>query len=301
MPFTLLLTGGAGFVGENIIQQSESDWDVHVIDQRKGEIERSKLHWHVADLLDRDALTRLFAEIRPDVLVHTAAISDIDACEAKPDLAEQVNVGVTEALVDLSLRHETKMIYFSTDSIFDGAKESYEETDRPTPLNVYARTKIEAERTVMSGVPYWVIVRPSLVMGLPVGEVGNSFLWKMVQSLKKGEQVAFPKAEIRTPVNVITLSRAVVELASRPISGHFHLSGNDSLSRFEMARRICRKLGYPEDLVIDKKPSIATGRARRPANVSLSNRKAARMLHTPMVGLEAGIDLVIHHKGSKEL
>lgn len=301
MSFKLLLTGGAGFVGENIIQQSNPDWEVHVIDQRRGEVSRAGLHWHPADLLNRQQLAALFAEIAPDAVVHTAAISDIDTCEANPDRAEQVNVGVTEAVVELCRQHETKMIYFSTDSIFDGEKTSYEETDPPTPLNVYARTKASGERAVMATAPYWVIVRPSLVMGLPVGEVGNSFLWKMIQSLKKGEQVAFPKAEIRTPVNVITLSRAVVELAHRPVSGHFHLSGNDSLSRYDMALRICRRLGYPEELVVDKKPTIATGRAKRPANVSLSNRKASMILETPMLGLDDGIDLVVQNKGSKEL
>ncbi len=297
----LLLTGGGGFVGENIIRQTDSEWEVHVIDQRKGEVERPDLHWHVADLLDGDALGRLFSEIEPDVVVHTAAMSDIDTCEANPELAKRVNVGVTETIAELCRAHEAKMIYFSTDSIFDGKQGGYTETDSPTPLNVYAQTKVAGERTVMSNVPYWVIVRPSLVMGLPVGDVGNSFMWKMIQSLKKGEPAAFPKGEIRTPVNVITLSRAVVELATRPISGHFHLSGNDSLSRFDMAVRICRKLGYPEELVVDKKPTIATGRAKRPANASLSNAKATKILKTPMVGLDAGIDLVVENKGSKEL
>lgn len=301
MSFKLLLTGGAGFVGENIIQQSKPDWEIHVVDQREGEVKRNGLHWHVGDLLDRDALARIFAEIEPNVVVHTAAISDIDVCEANRELAEKVNVGVTDTIAGLCRKHGTKMIYFSTDSIFDGETGGYRETDPPTPLNAYARTKVSGERTVMQNAPYWVIVRPSLVMGLPVGEVGNSFLWKMIQSLKKGEQVAFPKAEIRTPVNVITLSRAVVELADRPISGHFHLSGNDSLSRFDMAVRICRKLGYPEELVTDKKPTIATGRAQRPANVSLSNQRASTILQTPMVGLESGLDLVLQNKGNKEL
>ncbi|HUX20149.1 MAG TPA: NAD(P)-dependent oxidoreductase [Spirochaetia bacterium] len=301
MSVKLLLTGGAGFVGENIIRQSDPSWEIHVIDQRKGEIERDGLHWHVADLLDDSELKRIFAQIGPDVAVHTAAISDIDTCEAKPELAERVNVGVTSTIAALCREHDTKMIYFSTDSIFDGEQESYRETDPPTPLNVYAKTKVDGERIVMTEVPYWVIVRPSLVMGLPVGEVGNSFLWKMIQSAKKGESVAFPKNEIRTPVNVITLSRSVLELAGRRISGHFHLSGNDSLSRFDMAVRICRRLGYPAEFVVDKKPTITTGRARRPENASLSNAKANRILKTPMMGLEEGLDLVIENRGTKEL
>lgn len=301
MSLKVLITGGAGFVGENIIRESDPEWELHVVSRRKGEISRERLHWHLGDLLEREVLERLFAEIEPDVAIHAAAMSDIDACEADPGLAERVNVGVTESIAELCARHETKMISFSTDSIFDGERGNYGVTDSPTPVNVYARTKVMGERAVMEKAPYWAIVRSSLVMGLPVGEKGNSFLWKMIRSVKKGEQVAFPKGETRTPVDVVTLSRATVELARRPVSGHFHLGGNDRLSRFEMALRICRKLGYPESLIVDKKPTIATGRAKRPADVSLSNRRAASILRTPMVGLEAGLDLVLQNKGNKEL
>ncbi|WP_455381115.1 SDR family oxidoreductase [Salinispira pacifica] len=297
----LLLTGASGFVGGNIIREAGAGWDIHGVDQARPERESPGAHYHMADLLDEGSLESLVRSIRPEVIVHTAAMSDIDFCEANPEVARSVNVGVTRRLVDLCRELEAKIVYFSSDSVFDGNEGGYTETHPPVPINVYAQTKVEGERVVMSRAPSWVIVRPSLVMGLPVGEKGNSFLWRMIESLKKSEQVAFPTGEIRSPVDVITLSRAVLELAERPVCGHFHLSGNDRMSRFEMAQRICDRLGYPREQVVDKKPVIATGRARRPRDVTLSNGKAALILRTPMAGLEQGLSLVIEKKEDKTL
>ncbi|HUX13316.1 MAG TPA: SDR family oxidoreductase [Spirochaetia bacterium] len=297
----LLLTGAAGFVGGNIIREAGAAWEIHGVDRVAVEGGPAHVSWHNVDLLDANAVRELFATVRPSAVVHTAAMSDIDYCEANPETALRINVGVTELLVDLCREFDSKIVYFSSDSVFDGERGLYREDETPIPVNEYGRTKVQAEHVVMNRSPNWVIVRPSLVMGLPVGDIGNSFLWRMIGDLKKGEQVAFPESEIRSPVDVITLSRAVLELAERTICGHFHLSGNDGMTRFEMARRICEKLGYPSNRVVDKKPAIATGRAKRPPNVTLANVKAKLLLHTPMAGLDSGLNLIIEKKEDKEL
>ncbi len=297
----IILTGGMGFVGGNIVTQAGPGWEIHAITRQIAPASKGNLHWHSVDPLDRDSLGRLFAEVRPDAVIHAAALSDIDACEADPETAERINVGITDGLVALCRAFGSKMVYFSSDSIFDGLDGGYEECAPPNPINVYAKTKVAAERVVMMGAPIWVIVRPSLVMGFPVGETGNAFLFRLVQSLRKGQAVALPKAELRTPVDVVTLSRAVIELTEGRYSGHFHLSCHDALSRYEIGVRICRRLGYPTHLVVDSKPSVATGRARRPANVSLSNAKSRGILKVPMRDFDASLELAIENNGTKEL
>lgn len=297
----LLVTGGGGFVGGNLIRQAEGAWDVHAIDRRAEDLHGPGLTWHELDLNDQAQVRKVFESVRPTAVVHTAAASDIDWCEANEEPARRVNVGVTALLAELSRSYGARLVYFSSDSIFDGTRGGYSEEDAPEPLNVYARTKVEGERIVARMESPWVIVRPSLVLGLPVGEEGNSFLWRMAQSLKKGLTVAFPRGEIRSPIDVITLSRAVLELAAGHHQGIYHLSGNDAMTRFDMARRICARLGYASSLVVDKKPQIATGRAKRPANVSLSNAKASRALKTPMVDFDTGLELVIQQRGGKDL
>lgn len=297
----LLITGGSGFAGGNFIRQALGSCDLHVIVRRPETVDARGVHVHALDLTDESKLRGAFESARPTAVVHMAAASDIDWCEANQDSARRVNVGVTALLADLSRSFGAKLVFYSTDSIFDGTRGGYSEEDEPGPLNVYARTKVEAERIIMRAGAPWVIARPSLVLGFPVGEGGNSFLWRMARSLRDGQAVAFPRAEIRTPVDVITLSRAALELAVGNHQGIYHLSGNQALTRFDMARRICTRLGRALSLVIDTKPNIAAGRARRPADVSLSNAKARRALATPLLDFDAALERVIQDRGETQL
>lgn len=301
MARTILVTGGAGFLGANILMQASVETLVHAVDFAPLPLEGGNLVWHALDLADSAALRRLFLELKPDAVIHTAALSDIDFCEANPEKAEAVNVGASLQIAELCRGSGARLIYFSSDSVFDGKKGWYAETDMPGPINQYARTKVAAEAGIARICPDHVIIRPSLIMGLPVLDSGNSFLWRLVQSLKRGVPSGFPSAEFRTPVDVISLSRATLECAAAGFTGALHLAGNDRLSRYEIGRRIARSLGYREELILDKKPEIATGRALRPADASLDNTRAKSLLATPMQGFDEALRLVIDCKGEKEL
>ena len=199
------------------------------------------------------------------------------------------------------------MILCSTDTVFDGTKGLYTEDDAPHAVNFYAETKVEAERIVRETVPNGVVSRLSLVMGLPVLGAGNSFLAKTLDALKRGEQVKFPANEIRTPVDVITVGRAFLEMAANDFTGTIHLAGSTRINRFEMACQIAEELGYSRDLVAATdsnatKSSLTSdfvampGRAPRPNDASLDNAKARRVLDTPMQTLMSGLDLVLRTK-----
>jgi len=298
---TILLTGAGGFVAGNIISQNRCRNIIEAVEQRAVPILSDNLTWHILDLQDSAELRQLFHSLKPDVIIHTAAISDINYCESHQEIAESVNVGVTRTLVDLCAESDVRLIYFSSDSIFNGRKGRYVEEDIPGPLHFYGRTKVEGEKIVQQGCRNWVIIRPSLITGLPLLDAGNSFLWRLINELKQGKKVAFPKGEIRSPVDAVTLSRAVLELAENDFKGILHLAGNDTLTRFEIAQQIVRKLGYPLDLVVDKKPQVTTGRATRPRDVSLNNTKVQKMLKTPMLDLGKALDLIIENKGAKKL
>jgi dTDP-4-dehydrorhamnose reductase len=296
----LLVTGGGGFVAGNIIRESlGGPFAIHAVELKELPYRQDNLVWHSADLLDPGRLKELFYRASPEVVVHTAAASDIDFCEAHPREARQLNTRVTRVLVDLCSQRQCRLIYFSSDSVFDGERGNYAEGDAPRPLNVYARTKVASETIVRKSLDNWVVVRPSLVLGMPAMGGGNSFLQRMIRSLEEGREVAFPREEIRSPVDVITLSRAVLELAGNDYRGFLHLSGNDALSRYDMARRLTRKLGYSVDRVVDSKPLVHSGRARRPRDVSLCNLLAGEVLATPMRNLEEAMDLALADREGK--
>ena len=301
MGIKILLTGGSGFLGGNIIREADSDSEIISVDTREQSYTQRNLISVVQDLTDQPGLIRVLEEHKPDTIIHAAAISDIDFCEANKDIAEKVNIDVTRTIADYCKKHDIKMIQFSSDSVFDGKKGGYVEEDKPLPLHYYGKTKLAGEIIVSEGLRRWNIIRPSLIMGLPVEDSGNSFLWKMIKNLKAGNKVSFPMEEIRSPVDAVTLSRAVLELANSELNGFFHLSGNTIINRYEMALKICRVLNYNHILVEPKKPTILIGRAPRPADVSLDNTKAIKLLSTQMKSLEEGLELVVSNKRDMEV
>jgi dTDP-4-dehydrorhamnose reductase len=296
----LLVTGYGGFVAGSLIWQAGHEWDVALFSRRKSAKERDRFRCWQFDLRDTAALRENFAAVMPDAVVHTAALADIDYCQSHHDLAEQVNVGVTRELARLCGDSGAKMIHCSTDSVFDGGKGKYIEHEDPRAVNFYAETKIRAELAVREQVPLGVVARLSLVMGLPVLDAGNSFLTKMITALKAGQEVRVPENEIRTPVDVITLGRALLELAANDYSGILHLAGETRLNRYDMARRIAEHLGYSPALIVATDSNSMEGRAPRPIDVSLDNSKAHSVLDTPMLTLMDGLDLVITSKEKQE-
>ena len=289
----LLVTGGHGFVAGSIIQQSASGWEVHVLSRNEPVLERAALHWYLFNPRAPSRLADLFTHTRPHAVIHTAALADIDYCEAHSAEARTVNVELTRALTELCAIHHARFVFCSTDTIFDGEHAPYREDDPPGPLNCYARTKVEAEQVVARSGADAVIARLALVLGLPVLGAGNSFLAKMAATLRAGRELNIPPDEARSPVDVITASRALLELASGTHTGILHLAGNDSLSRFDMARRIALRLGLPAELVIASPAAKAPGRAPRPRDVSLDNTRARTLLRTPMLGLDEALTLVL--------
>lgn len=293
----LLLTGAGGFVGGSVVAQAGPEWEAHALTRGGAPLERDNVRWHALDPLNFDALDRAVRGIAPDVIMHAAAIADIDFCEAHRDEALRVNVEWTRRMAALAVELGARFLYLSTDNAFDGEHGPYAEEDRPVPANFYGRTKVMGEEITSALAVPWVIARVSIVMGLPLGGAGNSFLSRMLAKWEKGEAVGVPPVEVRSPVDVVTLGRVLLELAGNDFTGFIHLSGNDILNRCDLVRRIAKRLGYPEDWVVPNDPVLLPGRAPRPRDVSLSNAKARRALRTPMRGVEDGLDLILSMRG----
>lgn len=289
----LFITGFGGFVGGNVIAQATKDWDIYAVDRIDIPENRDAVSYYSLDLLDFEKLTQLFEDINPDAVIHTAALADIDFCQNNREQAEAINVGVTRKLAELCAGNGAKLVFCSTDTVFDGQKGFYVEEDEPHPINFYAETKVRAEN-IVNALDNSVVARLSLVMGLPVMGRGNSFLARTIEKLGAGESVKFPQNEIRTPIDVITLGRALLELAGNGFSGTVHLAGNDRLTRYDMARRIAERLGFSRELIIATDSNAMPGRAPRPNDASLDNTKAKQILQTPMRSLMDGLDLTLN-------
>jgi dTDP-4-dehydrorhamnose reductase len=292
----LLITGFNGFVAGSVIAHAKGKWEIHGIDIAESPGNEPGIFYHTLDLLDNQKITALFNEICPDAVIHTAAMANIDVCQNNQEKAEQVNVGITRTIAGLCAELGAKMILCSTDTVFDGKKGDYSERDAPHAVNFYAETKIKAEQIVLSASSKNVVARLSLVMGLPVMGQGNSFLADTIEKLKKGVQVPFPANEIRTPLDIITLGSALVELAGNLYGGIIHLSGSTKINRYQMAREIAKTLGYSPELILSTDSNAMEGRAARPNDASMDNSLARQILKTPMHTLAEGLNLTLNFK-----
>ncbi len=286
------ITGGGGFVAGSVIHQAPADWELHALSGKDPLTHRTGLVWHRLDLKQPEAVKQALAKIAPDVVIHVAAMANIDFCEQHPDQARAINVVLTQAVADSCSRGGARLIYVSTDNVFDGERGGYTENDRPTPINEYARTKAAGE-AIATAVAGSIIARIALVMGFgPLGG-GNSFLERTIPMLRSGETINVPPEEIRSPIDVLTLGRALLELAAGSFQGTLHLAGNDVLDRVTLTRRIAERFGYSPGLVRPKSPGQIPGRAPRPRDVSMSNALARSTLKTPMLDFDAALDFVL--------
>jgi len=297
--FRLAITGGGGFVAGSVIQQSPADWEVHALSGKEPLARRAGLIWHTLDLKQPADVRAAFESIAPDVVIHAAAIGDIDFCENHLASARAVNVGLTTSVAESCARRGTRLIFISTDNVFDGTRGNYAEEDRPAPINEYARTKTASEAIVAAGVADAVIARVALVMGFGLLGSGSSFLERTVSMLRDGRTIYVPPEEIRSPIDVVTLGRALLELAAADFRGVLHLSGSEALDRVSMTRRLAERLGFSSDGVVPRSPGAITGRAPRPRDVSMNNAQSRTRLKTPMRDFDSAIDLVLEVSGNR--
>ncbi len=289
----LMIFGGSGFVGGNMTKVAQKQgWRVIIADSfyRPGVDE---VEWLTVDITDKEQIEKAIDVIKPQAVVNLAAIADIDKVENNKELAWSVNVTGAKNIAESCAKHGTKLVFFSSDAVFSGQGVDYREEDLPAPVNYYGYTKAEAEKAVLTAHPGAAVIRISLVMGFPVTG-GNSFFESLRIKLENSVEILCPMSEVRTPVDVLTLSEVVLELAEDDYTGILHIGATDSINRYELTKRAAVMMGFSEDLVkLQTLEEIIPGRAPRHKNGIISVDKAQRVLETRILSVSEGISRVI--------
>ena len=292
----LMIFGGSGFVGGNMTKIAQrKGWKVYIADSffRPG---LDDVEWITVNITDKEAVEKVIDEVVPDAVVNVAAIADVDKAEIDKELAWNVNVLGAKNIAESCAKHGIKYLFFSSDAVFDGEGSGYTEEDQPNPINYYGNTKAEAEKAVLEAHPGAVVIRISLVIGLPVTG-GNSFFGGLEEKLKEGIEVICPVNEIRTPVDVLTLSESVLELLESDYTGILHIGATDSINRFELTKKAAKMMGYDVNLVkLQWMHDVKPGRAPRHVNGIISVKKAQSVLKTKMLSVNQGIERAIKEK-----
>jgi dTDP-4-dehydrorhamnose reductase len=265
-----IITGAAGLIGQYLVKTASrwaSGWDVQGLSRAELELtETSKVE------------ARIHA-LKPDLLIHCAALSRTKDCEQNPDEARHINVEVTAHLAQLS--RDIPFIFLSSGEVFDGKIGWYGETDEPNPINVYGKTKLEAEQAVLQNSGHTVV---RIVLTAGTSERGDrSFVEEMCRTAKAGKEVTLYADEFRCPLPAGVIARTIWELVDHKQPGLYHLGGSERLSRWEIGETLLP--WYPE-----LKGRLVKGSARnhigspRPADLSLRCDKLQRLLSFRITG-----------------
>jgi dTDP-4-dehydrorhamnose reductase len=227
------------------------------------------------ELTDPDVVFRVLADCDPDVIVHLAAISAIDVAQKDPVQTRAVNVQATRHLAEWASSRSRRLVFASTDLVFDGTRSGYVETDQPSPLGVYGQTKVEGERFVLEA--GGLVARLSLLYG-PSRSQRKGYFDMTIAALAAGIPQTFFHDEFRTPLDYDSAARLLIRLAESPSSGIVHVAGPERMSRFDLMRRAAVALGIDPSLIRANARSEVSFALPRPADLSLNCGRLEHLL-----------------------
>jgi dTDP-4-dehydrorhamnose reductase len=265
MRMRLLITGASGMLGRYLVRVARQQG--HMVTAWGSPRVAASSETIPIDLTNPAETAEAFWQAQPMAVIHGAAKSNLADCFQNPDEAIRVNVESTRQLVGLCVAGVSRLVYVSTDLVFDGRRGHYGEDDQPNPLSVYARTKASAEKAVLIH-PGHLVVRLSWLVGSGLPEK-PTFLEQQVKALRERKSVTLFEDEWRTPLCASAAAHALVELAAADCAGILHVGGPERLARYEMGLKLANLLGADLALVRKSKQAESSLAEPRPRDTSL--------------------------------
>jgi len=280
----LLVTGASGFLGWNLCQQAQTNWEVYgTYFSHKVEIPGVTLSQ--TDLKDFGSLDQLFKDIDPDAVIHTAAASKPDFCQTHQNESFAINVTAAVNIARLCGERNIPCAFTSTDLVFDGKHPFYKESDPVCPINYYGEHKAIAEQKMSEIYPAIAICRMPLMFGAP-SPVSPSFLQGMVRNLKTRQAINLFIDEFRTPASATAASQGLLLAVEQQVQGILHLGGKERISRYDFGLLLADILQLPTDsinhLIKPGKQTDVVAVAPRSSDTSLGSSKAFALGYQPL-------------------
>lgn len=278
----ILVTGANGLLGQTLIGQLLVN-DYYVIATGKGpqrfqHAAAQNISYHDVDITDGPAIEKVIVDSAPDVIVHAAAMTQVDQCELHKQECYNINVTATRFIIDAAKAVNSRILFVSTDFIFDGNEGPYKEDAEPAPVNYYGSTKLVAEKAVMeSGLP-WAIARTILVYGSVPSTGRTNILGFVKNSLENNTPIKMVTDQVRTPTFVDDLARAIVLMIEKNATGIYHISGDEQMTPYEVAMSTARFLNLDEKLISTAVSDDIKQPAMRPPKTGFDISKAKKDL-----------------------
>lgn len=266
----LFITGGSGLLGSRFSKFTD-EYEVTTTYNKNPKEHSVKL-----DITDEKDVLNKIESLSPDLVVHPAALTNVDYCEDHKEEAYKINAQGTLNMVKACEKIDSKLIYVSTDFVFDGTEGSYKETDKTNPISYYGLSKLKGEEFVQESDIKSAIVRVSVLYGWH--ENFNYVMW-VIDELKKGNNINIVTDEYNSPTYAENAAEAILKIFSKNKEGIYHIAGDERINRFDFAKNIARVFELDETLINPIKSEDLIRKARRPLDSSLSVEKAKNDLN----------------------
>lgn len=289
----VLITGANGLIGQHVTKLL-LDKNYRVVATSRGESRlpfqpSGNYTYHAMDVANALETFAVMSLEKPDVVVHTAAMTQVDDCELRPQQCERINVqGTSQVLTDAET-FSSHFIYISTDFVFDGEKGNYTEEDDTKPINLYGFSKLQAESMVQTSTIPFAIVRTCLVYGnLLQGSRTNIVSW-VKESLEQGKTIRVVSDQWRTPTYVEDVAKGIALIIEKKATGIYHISGKDLLTPYEIAIKTANRFQLDATKIIKVDAATFKQPGRRPLKTGFVIEKARQELGYEPISFEEGI------------
>ena len=289
----ILLTGSNGMVGSNLSKVlSTSGHNILATSRNDCRLPPEYLHNHFRyqsmDIRNKDEVIQTITAFLPDVIIHTAAMTQVDDCEQNKMISYSTNVDATDYLIQAAGEVNARFCYISTDFVFSGEGGPYVEKDETMPVNYYGMTKELAEQHIMHSELHWTIIRTILLYGKADQLNRTNFIYWVKNNLESGKHINVVADQIRTPTYIPDLTAAIIRSIEKGAQGIYHVSGKDVMSPFQMALAVASKLGMDNSFIHPVDASSFSQLGKRPLKTGFVIDKAIRDLgYTPKSFKEA--------------
>lgn len=292
----ILITGSNGLLGSNLVHffTHQPGYNVFLTSQRPS-VNQGTGIFTQGNLLDKEFVDNLFSSIRPDIVINTVSLVNVDQCEEQPDLAHQITVQTAENIALASSKYNSRLIYISTDHLFDGKKSFYTEDDAPNPVNMYGKTKLQAEGKTQKCAPESVIVRTNFFGWSPPGHPPTFGEW-VFNNLKEHKPMTLFSDYYFSPIEITYLAEAIQNVATTDFSGIINIAGSERCSKYEFGMKFAKICGFNPDHIHRTKISQDSFKAPRQQDLSLSVEKFRKIFKMDLPNLNQSIEQTLRKK-----
>ncbi|MDN3604018.1 SDR family oxidoreductase [Belliella kenyensis] len=278
----ILITGANGLLGQKLVDLISKDENYDLIPSGLGK-SRFPTSWQIdnwvtLDICKEDQVMDTFEKLRPDFVIHTAAMTKVDQCEDHKEKCRELNIHAVQNLVDACSKYKTHLIHLSTDFIFDGQNGPYHEDDKANPVNFYGWTKLEAENIILKSSIDAAIVRTVLVYGIANDMSRSNIILWVKDSLEKGKHIQLVNDQVRTPTLAEDLALGCFLIVKHNAKGVYNISGKDVLTPYQMALATADFFQLDKTLILESNSTKFQQKAKRPMKTGFFIDKAVKDL-----------------------